>query len=172
MFTEAVVIPPARAVITHARKVGIDAQGRPVYETLDEQVTHNLILDGGRVALHTYIYGTSAQRTSAGLGGGFNYIAISNDASAAAAGDTALTSELTANGLGRALATVVLPTGSGNETVLSKVFTYTGGTPQGVQKAAVFDAASGGKMIHEISFTQRTLFEDDTITVQYTIQVG
>lgn len=172
MLAEAVVIPPARAVITHARKKGIDAQGRAIYETLDQQVTHNLILNGGRVALHTYIYGTTAQRTSAGLGAGFNYVAISNDASAAASGDTALTGELTANGLGRAQGTVVLPTGSGNETVITHVFTYTGGTPQGVQKAALFDAASGGKMIHEVTFTQRTLFEDDTITIQYTIQAG
>lgn len=172
MFAEAVVIPPARAVITHARKTGIDAQGRAVYETLDQQVTHNLILDGGRVALHTYLYGTSAQRVSAGLGTGFNYVAISNDASAAAAGDTALTGELAANGLGRTQGVVVLPVGSGNETVITHVFTYTGVTPQGVQKAALFDAPAGGKMAHEVSFTQRTLFQDDTITIQYSIQVG
>jgi hypothetical protein len=171
MFSDAIAIPRARAAITHARLVGVDEAG-PRFAVLDEQEAYNLLLDGGRVALHTYIYGTTAQRASAGLGTGFNYIALSNDASAAAAGDTVLAAELTGNGLSRTQGLVLLPTGSGNQTVITHVFTYLGVSPQSVQKVALFDAASVGKMAHEISFTQRTLFTNDTLTIQYTLQAG
>lgn len=171
MFSDAIAIPRARATITHARLVGVDPDG-PRFAVLDEQEAYNLILDGGRVAIHTYIYGTTAQRVSASLGTGFNYLALSNDPSAAAAGDTTLTGELTGNGLDRVQGTVLLPTGSGNQTVITHVFTYLGGSPQGVQKVALFDATSAGKMAHEISFTQRTLFTNDTLTIQYTLTVG
>lgn len=135
-----------------------------------EEEAGNLILDGGRVAIHTYIYGTSAQRVSAGLSGtGFNYIALTNDSSSPAAGDTTLASELVGNGLTRAQGTVTLPVGAGTITLVQHIFTYSGGSPQGVQKTALFDAAASGKMAHEILFTQRILNTNDTITLTFQI---
>ena len=134
-----------------------------------EEEIRNILTNAGRVALHTYIYGTTSQRTSAGLGTGFNYIGLSNDATAPAAGDTALTGELSGNGLDRASGTVTLPTGSGVITTVEKMFTYTGVASQGVQKTALFDAASSGKMVHEILFTSRTLNTNDTITITFNI---
>jgi hypothetical protein len=134
-----------------------------------EEDVPNLILDGGRVAIHTYVYGTAAQRVSAGLGTGFNFIALTNNSSPPASGDTALSGELSGNGLTRAQGTVTLPTGSGTTTTVEKVFTYSGGSPQGVQKTALFDAASSGKMAHEILFTQRTLNTSDTLTLTFSI---
>lgn len=171
---ETVSLPRAKALIQHARAVDFDEKtGLWQYKIIDEQESHNLILDGGRVAIHTYVYGTSAQRTAAGLSGtGFNYIALTNDSGAPAAGDTTLTGELTTDGLGRAVGTVTLPTGSGNQTTVAKTFTYTGGTSQAVQKTALFDASSAGKMAHELTFTQRTLFPSDTLTVTFTITLG
>lgn len=129
----------------------------------------NLILDGGRVAIHTYIYGTTAQRISAGLGTGFNYIALTNDSSSPLAGDVTLASELVGNGLTRAQGTVTLPVGAGTITSISHMFTYVGGITQGVQKTALFDAASSGKMAHEILFTQRLLNTNDTLTLTFNI---
>lgn len=134
-----------------------------------EEEVSNLITDAGRVALHTYIYGTTAQRTAAGLGTGLNFIALSNDGTAPAAGDTTLAGELSGNGLDRVQAVVTLPTGAGTVTSISNQFTYTGGPSQGVQKTALFDASSGGKMAHEILFTQRTLNTNDTITITFSI---
>lgn len=135
-----------------------------------EEEVPNLILNGGRVAIHTYIYGTAAQRISEGLSGtGFNYIGLTNNAAAPAAGDTTLTAELVGNGLTRALGTVTLPTGGGTISTIEKQFTYTGGPTQGVQKTALFDAAAAGKMAHEILFSQRLLNTNDTLTLTFQI---
>lgn len=134
----------------------------------DEDVP-NIVTDGGRVAIHTFIYGTASDRTAASLGVGLHHIGLTDDASAPAAGDTTLTAELTADGLIRVAGATTMPTGSGTQTVVQNTFTYTGGAPQTVQKTALFDAVTGGNMAHEIQFVQRTLFTNDTLTVTFTI---
>lgn len=139
------------------RQVGEDAYGE------------NIITNTGRVQMHTFVYGTSPRSN------GLNWIGLSNDATPPAVSDTSLAAEITGNGLSRAQGTVVLPTGSGNQTTISKVFTYTGGSPQGVQKCALFDTAGppiAGVINHEILFVQRTLFTNDTLTVSYTITLA
>jgi hypothetical protein len=133
----------------------------------EDEVVHNLILDAGRVQLHSQCYATSGILTN-----GFNYIALTNDGTAPAAGDTTLTGEIaTAEGLDRAQGTVTLPTGSGNQTTIEKVFTYTGSS-QAVQKSALFTAASAGVMAHEVQFASRSLATNDQLTVTYTITLG
>jgi hypothetical protein len=165
----------AKALIQHAQAYDFDERsGLYVYRVVDEQEAWNLVTDGGRVAIHTYIYGTSAQRSAASLSGtGFNNIALSNDAAAPAAVDTTLAGELSGNGLTRAAAdSVTLASGAGTTTTLQKIFTYTGGSSQAVQKTALFDALSAGRMAHEISFSQRTLFTNDVLTVTYSISLA
>ena len=157
-------------------------QDRPVYDPQtglwssqqvgDVEVVPNILTNAGRIALHTFIYGTAAQRTSAGLGVGMYYIGLSDNATAPAAGDTALPAELSGNGLTRAAGSVTLPTGIGTVTSVQKMFTYTGGGTQTVQKTALFDAASGGNMVHEILFTQRLLATNDTITLIFAITLS
>lgn len=138
-----------------------------------EEEVGNLVTDAGRVAIHTYIYGTSAQRTSGGLSGtGLNYIALSNDGTSPAAGDTTLTGELSGNGLDRVQGTVTPPTGSGTITTVAKTFTYSGGVAQDVQKTALFDDSPGGLMAHEILFTPRTLNTSDTLTLTFSITIA
>lgn len=132
-----------------------------------EEEIGNLITNAGRVTLHTYIYGTTPQRAL--LGTGMHYIALSSNATAPAAGDTALAGELSGNGLTRVQGTVTLATGSGTITTVANVFTYSGVSPQVVQKTALFDAASGGNMAHEILFTPRTLNTDDTLSCTFSI---
>jgi len=165
---ESVPVPGAVVRIHHERPYDFDEKAgiwlrRPVGE--DEEV-HNLITDAGRVKLHTYCYGT-ASRTN-----GFNYIALTNDGTAPAAGDTVLASELVGNGLTRVQGTVTLPTGSGNQTTVAYTFTYGPAASQAVQKTALFDAAAAGNMNHEILFTQRTLFLNDTLTVTFTLTLA
>jgi hypothetical protein len=132
----------------------------------EDELVENLILNAGRVQLHAQCYATGSILTN-----GFNYIGLSNDATAPDAGDTTLTGELAADGLSRAQGTVTLATGSGNQTTVAKTFTYTGAS-QAVQKSALFTAASVGVMAHEVTFTQRTLATNDTITLTYTISLG
>lgn len=168
------LVARARCKITHDVAYDYDEK-RGIWLRLRdfEDEFYNLILDGGRVAIHTYVYGTSAQRVSEGLSGtGLNYIALTNNAAAPAAGDTTLAGELSGNGLTRAQGTVTLPTGSGNVTTVSHQFTYLGVPAQGVQKTALFDAAAAGKMAHEILFAQRTLNTNDTLTVTFQITLA
>lgn len=147
-----------------------EKRGLWVYRKGEEEEVGNILTNAGRVTLHTYIYGTAAQRVSASLGaGGLNYIGLTNDGAAPSASDTALTGELSGSGLDRAQGAVTLATGSGTITSVLYQFTYTGGASQGVQKTALFDAASGGNMAHEILFTQRTLATNDTISMAFNI---
>lgn len=159
--------------IRHERPCDYDeARGLWLYERVDEDDEyHNILTNAGRVTLHTLIYGTTAQKTSASLGAGLHFIGLSNDGATPAAGDTALAAELTTNGLGRALGTVTLPTGVGAITQVQRQFTYLGGGTQGVQKAALFDSVSGGHMAHEILFNQRLLAANDTVTLFFNITV-
>src|SRR5688572_9333702 len=115
--------------VRHERPYDFDQQrGLWLYKRVDDDEEYgNIVTNAGRVAIHTFIYGTPAQRTTAGLGTGLNFIGLSNSGTAPAAGDTALTDELTANGLQRVLGTVSLPTGSGAITQIQKEFAYTGG---------------------------------------------
>lgn len=160
----------ALCTIRHERAYDFDDRRGVWLRRLEsEEEVGNLILNAGRVAIHTYIYGTSAQRTSGGLSGtGFNWVALSDDAAAPAAGDTTLTGELSGNGLTRAQGVVTLPTGAGTVTTVVKAFTYLGGS-QGVRKTALFDASTSGKMAHEILFTQRTLVTNDLFTLTFQI---
>ena len=158
--------------IQHHRAYDYDEKrGLWLRELVFEEEVGNLVTDGGRVGIHTYIYGTSGQR-GALSGTGLNYIALTNDGGAPAAGDTTLAAELVADGLQRAQGTVTLPVGAGTLTSVSKLFTYTGGGTQQVQKTALFDDSSAGIMAHEILFTQRTLATSDTITITFNVTLS
>lgn len=126
---------------------------------------HNLVTDAGRDFLHAQCY------PAAGIGSnGLNYIALTNDGTSPATGDTVLLSEIAANGLSRAQGTVAHTLGTATTTV-SKTFTCTTAS-QACQKLALFTSGSGGIMCHEILFTQRTLQVGDTLAVVVTITLG
>ena len=156
----------AKATLRVERAYDFDEKRGVWMRRAEEEVeAYNLLTNTGRVQLHTFMYGTSS-RTN-----GFNYIALSNDGTAPAAGDTSLTAELSGNGLSRVQGTVTLPTGSGNVTGIAHTFTFVGSS-QAVQKVALFDSASGGVMNHEILYTQRTLLTNDQLAVTVSITAG
>lgn len=134
-------------------------------EVLGEDERWNLITNAGRIFLHKQGYDTTGLSAN-----GLNYIALSNDAVTETAASTTLSAEIVANGLQRAQGTVTLPTGSGTQTTIAKVFTATGA--QSAQKAALFSAAAAGTMNHVLGFTQRNLISGDTLSVTFTITLG
>lgn len=164
----------ARCRIQHHEAYDYDERrGLWLHRLVFEEEVGNLVTNAGLVAIHTYIYGLAADRVAASLGpDGLSYIALSNDAGAPVAGDTSLAGELSGDGLDRAAGTVTLPTGAGTITTVSNDFVYTGGPAQGVQKTALFDAASGGNMAHEILFTQRVLNTSDVITLTFQVTLA
>src|SRR6266403_3864537 len=97
-----------------------------------------------------------------------NFIGLTTDATAPAAGDTTLASEETTNGLGRAQAADA-HTGSASSSVLSKTFTYTGSSSKVIAKVGLFNAASSGTLVLETLLTSTGTVNSngDTITVTW-----
>lgn len=93
---------------------------------------------------------TSFDTASDGTGSyaALNYIALTEDNTSPAAGDTALTNEITDQGLARAQATYSHTDGT-NLTVLNKVFTKSGSGTLTPAKAGLFNASSTGTMGYE-----------------------
>lgn len=176
LIQESMTGPRARATIRHERPYDFDEKrGIWLRQVIDEQEAWNIVTNAGRIRIHTYLYGSGSQRSP--LGTGLNYIALSNDATAPAQTDTVLTGEIVNSagtaGLQRGLATVTLPSGSGTQTVVRRVFTFTGVPgPQSVQKTALFDDATAGTMAHEILFAPRVLNTNDTITIEFAISLA
>ena len=160
--------------VRHERRYDYDeARGIWLYRRVDDDERYgNIVTNAGRVAIHTFIYGTAGQRSAAGLGSGLHFVGLSNSSTLPAAGDTTLAGEFTTDGLGRALGTVTLPTGVGTITQIQRLFTYSGSSPQGVQKAALFDLITGGHMAHEILFSQRLMSPLDTLTLVFNITLS
>ncbi len=107
--------------------------------------------------------------TAAAQATGLSYIALSNDTVTETTDSTTLSNEIAANGLSRAQGTYAHSAGTATCTV-AKTFTATGS--QSCQKAALFSASSSGTMHHVLSFTQRALVTNDTITITFTITLS
>lgn len=100
-----------------------------------------------------------------------NYLALTENATAPAAGDTTLTGELTASGLGRAQATYAHTAGASTYT-LTKAFTSSDATPRTINKMAVFNASSAGTMPFESAVpSPPTLVSGDQLTLTETISI-
>ena len=99
-----------------------------------------------------------------------NFIALTADATAPAAADTTLASEITTNGLGRAQAADA-HTAATSTSLLSKTFTYTGSSPVTIAKVGLFNAASVGTMALETlrTTTGTVSANGDTITINWTV---
>jgi hypothetical protein len=135
------------------------------------EVNHNLKTTGGIDAIASQMANTSTQAASG------NYIALTSDAGAPAAGDCAagsvtctLTGEISTNGLSRSQATYAHTNGQATYT-LTKTWTASG-TVTNVQKAGVFNAASSGTMIFENTFTAVTLNSGDQLQITWTITIS
>ncbi len=124
---------------------------------------HNLFVDAGRDFLSAQMF----TNTSAGTRGA-GYIALTENGTAPAAGDTTLTSEITTNGLGRADATTKTHTAGATTTVIEHTFTASASFST-VQKSGLFNASSSGTLVCENTFTSTALATNDQIKVTWTI---
>lgn len=97
------------------------------------------------------------------------YIGLTENATAPAAGDTTLTAEIATGGLSRAIATYA-HTGAATSYTLSKTYTASSAFTA-VQKAGLFNAASAGTMPFENTFTATALAINDQLTVTWTINI-
>lgn len=112
-----------------------------------------------------------AARTNAGTGisRAADYIGLTEDNTAPAAGDTTLTGELAAGGLARAQGTYGHTGGAASYTI-SKTFTSSDATARTLRKAALFNASANGIMPFSSLITnpptlQGTTSDQATVTV-------
>jgi len=120
---------------------------------------HNLRTNAGINWQYNQMAGTTAAVC--------NYIALTNTAITPAATDTALSGEISANGLARAQAT---PAHTTNATSYTLAYTWTCATSaQAAQAAGVFNAGSSGTLCFENTFTAASLQIGDTLQVTWTI---
>ncbi len=146
--------------VTIIKNVGTDA------EEIICLNKHNLLTNSGRDWMHAQVYtNTSAGDRAAG------YIALTTNSASPAAADTALTGEITTGGVERADATTKTHVAGTNTTTIQHTFTSSA-THTAVVKAGLFNAASGGTMAHENTFTSVTLQSSDTLQVTWTLTLG
>ena len=107
----------------------------------------------------------------------YKYLAVGDSSTAAAAGDTTLASEITApTSIDRVIANTVtqITTAQTDDTAqLVVTFTNNSSTTVSVQEAGMFDTSTenGGNMLGRQSFTAKSMEENDTLQIQYNIQV-
>lgn len=108
--------------------------------------------------------GTGTQRPA-------DYMALSEDATAPAAGDTVLAGELTLSGLGRAQAAYAHTNGTAVYT-LAKTYTSADATTRTIRKIGVFNAATGGTMVFEsLTPSPPVIVSADTLTITETVSL-
>lgn len=102
------------------------------------------------------------------------YMALTENASAASASDTALTGELTTGGCGRALATYAHTLASGTYTLV-KAFSVTGTFPA-IHKMGIFTSSTltgAGSMMYEtVLNADASVVSGDTLTVTETVTIS
>lgn len=127
----------------------------------------NMVVNGGLVALGTAAF-DSGDSTK------FTYIAVGSGNTAADATDTALETELTANGMARAAGTYSQTTTSvANDTkVISHTFTASGASAT-IAETGVFSAASSGTMMNRFVLPSAiTISDGSSIQITHEFQVA
>ena len=106
--------------------------------------------------------------TGTGLYAASNYIALTENSTAPAVADTALTGELTASGLQRQQATYGHTIGT-NTTTLTKTFTSSDATSRVISKAGLLNASSTGTLSFSTAVpSPPTLVSGDSIAITWT----
>lgn len=124
----------------------------------------NLVTNAGKAAVASRING------SGGLAA-FTYLAIGTGATAAAAGDTALQTEITTNGGARAAATASRVTTDVTNDTARLVYTWTFSGSFAVTEAGALNAASSGDLLNRQVFTAVNVVSGDSLQVTVDIDV-
>jgi len=137
-------------------------------EILIQEDIKNLLTTSGRDFFHAQDYTNTSVGTK-----GSNAIAVSDNATDPAAGDTTLSGEITTGGLTRVQATTISHSVGTNVTTLENTFTATAAFTD-LHKSALFNQNTiGGQMTHAATFlSDITLAISDTLTIAWTLSLG
>lgn len=131
----------------------------------DEMIMKNLVTDAGKAGIASRINGATAEAV-------FDYIAIGTGTTAAAAGDTALVSEITTGGGARAqdASPTRETTDVTNDTAVLDV-TYTFTSSFAVTESGVLNAASAGTLLNRQVFSAINVVNTDVLTVTHKFDI-
>ncbi len=130
----------------------------------NKRVIANLVTTTGKAGVASRINGSGGEAA-------FTYIALGTGATAAAAGDTTLQTELAASGLSRANATASrVTTDTTNDTArLVNTFTVTGSAA--ITESGVLNASSGGTLLARNVFSAVNVINGDSLQITWSIDV-
>ena len=153
---------PEPVVVCHTG--GIPYNSVDKYRRYDSGWEPNLVTDAGIAGLASRCNGNGAEAV-------FNYLAVGTDATAAAAGNTALGAEITDSGLARAVATVAREDTGGGVTNGSATWTYTW-TASGsktIGEMGILNAASTGTLLARKGGYSKAVSSGEDVTGSYTL---
>lgn len=134
-----------------------------------EKGKNNLKPNVGLTFFLKQCYGSVASGQAMGnTSTGCNFLAVGTSATAPAAGDTTLGTELAVNGFSRIQATTVVaqPTAT-----ITGTFTATGAQTN-VQEGGLLDAASVGNLGHHFAFTLTNFAINDQLQITITVTIS
>lgn len=151
----------ARHCAGYATAAACVADPKSIYA---DEVGHNLKTNAGVDFISQQISGSAS--TADG-----QWIALSTSSTAPSVSDTALASEITTNGLGRAQGTFAHTSGTATYTV-SYTFTATG-IQSNIWKTGVLTASGGGTLVYEILLGSAiTMNTSDQLQVVWTVTIS
>ena len=132
---------------------------------IDRRVVDNLVTSTGKAAVAALILNDVAEDD-------FDHIAIGTGTTAAAAGDTALESEITTNGGERTAATGTRVTTSVTDDTAQLVATFNFTGSFAVTETGVLNAASGGDLLCRQVFSAINVENEDSLQITWKIQIS
>lgn len=131
----------------------------------DKRIIRNLVTSAGKAGAASRINGSGGEAA-------FTYIATGTGTNAAAAGDTALQTELAASGLSRANATASRVTTSVTNDTAQLVNTFSITGTQAVTESGVLNAASTGTLLARQVFSAVNVVNGDSLQVTWKFQMS
>jgi len=133
---------------------------------LSEEVLNNTVTNTGIADIAGSINGNRTQT--------FKWLALDNSSTAAAAANTALASEITDAGLGRAAATPTQVTTTLSSDTAQCVKTFEATATKTVYGVGLFDTstASGGTMTSRVTFAAKNMLSGDLLCITHRMKVA
>lgn len=130
-----------------------------------KRTIRNLVTSAGKAGVASRINGAGSEAA-------FTYIAVGTGTTAAAAGDTALQTELAASGLSRAAATPSRVTTSVTNDTAQLVLTFTVTGTAAVTESGVLNASSGGVLLARQVFSAINVVNGDSLQITWKFQAS
>lgn len=127
-----------------------------------KRLVSNLVTNAGLAGIASRINGSGGEAA-------FTYIAVGTGTTAAAAGDTALQTELASSGLSRANGTVSRVTTDVTNDSARVTYTFTVTGSQAVTEAGLLNASSSGTLLARQVFSAVNVVNGDSLAITWTI---